>query len=273
MRLGWIGPLIHKSRRDSAGISPKSNADRASFLKNPPHNPFPTFSCNTSLKREEFFQELSSRNGQGVPKSMMSRFFSVGVSWVTLILLLPPSSMCAAAAPPSKSPGNSSQLVKPNRTLPVVQPPSMRLEFSAQPTVQEIMQARVFEEPLVPIGGEPVPDENSALATALLGYSNRSDLDDFYSLTGFLEKHPQSPWRAALLTDLGLEYFKTARYSKALTAWQEAWSLGQNANNASGKLLADRAACELAGLYSRLGRMTELEALLKSVEEIGRAHV
>jgi hypothetical protein len=64
---------------------------------------------------------------------------------------------------------------------------------------------------LVPIGGEPSADENAALAAALLGYAKRSGPDDFSSLTAFLETHPKSPWRAALLTDLGLEYYNTAR--------------------------------------------------------------
>jgi hypothetical protein len=43
--------------------------------------------------------------------------------------------------------------------------------------------------------------------------------------------------------------------------------VGQKATDAKGKFLADRAVCDLAGLYSRLGRMTELEALLKSIEK------
>ncbi|MBI3867394.1 MAG: hypothetical protein HY299_02600 [Verrucomicrobia bacterium] len=154
-----------------------------------------------------------------------------------------------------------------NRTLPKVQPPKTELEFSANPTTQEIFRARVFEEPLVPIGGEPSGEENAALAAALLGYAKRSSPDDFASLTGFLERHPQSPWRAGLLTCLGLNYYNTAYYSRALEAWQDAWALGQKATDAKGKFLADRAVCELAGLYSRLGRMTELEALLKSVEK------
>ena len=117
----------------------------------------------------------------------------------------------------------------------------------------------------MPIGGEPTSEENSALAAALLGYAKRSGPDDFSSLTGFLDKHPESVWRAALLTYLGLEYYHTAYYSRALEAWQAAWVLGQKATDAKGKFLADRAVCELAGLYSRLGRMTELETLLKSV--------
>lgn len=152
-----------------------------------------------------------------------------------------------------------------NRTVPKVEPPKTGLEFSAQPTVEEICRARVFEEPLVPVGGEPSAEENAALAAALLGYAKRSGPDDFASLTGFLERHPNSPWRAALLTGLGIEYYNTAYYSRALEAWEEAWTLGQKATDAKGKFLADRAVCELAGLYSRLGRMAELEGLLKSV--------
>jgi RHS repeat-associated protein len=155
---------------------------------------------------------------------------------------------------------------KVNRTVPHVQPLGTRLQFSDNPTTPEIFRARVFEEPLVPIGGEPSAGENAALATALLGYAKRSGPDDFSSLTEFLEKHPKSAWRAALLTDLGLEYYNTAHYSLALEAWQKAWTLARDAADIKGKAIADRAGGELAFMYARLGRMTELEALLKSVE-------
>jgi RHS repeat-associated protein len=156
-----------------------------------------------------------------------------------------------------------------NRTIPDVNRPKTGLEFSAHPTTQEIFLARVFEEPLVPIGGEPSPDENAALAAALVGYAKRSGPDDFISLTGFLEKHPKSPWRAALLTDLGLEFYNTAHYSLALGAWEKAWPLAKDSTDRKGSAIADRAAGELAFMYARLGRMTELEALLKSLEDRG----
>src|SRR5262245_53355734 len=104
---------------------------------------------------------------------------------------------------------HAASAISPNRTLPKVQPPKTGLEFSTSPTPEEIFRARVFEEPLVPIGGEPSAEENAALAAALIGYSKRSGPDDFASLTGFLEAHPQTPWRAALLTDLGLEFYNT----------------------------------------------------------------
>lgn len=159
--------------------------------------------------------------------------------------------------------------VVPNRTLPKVNPPKTGLEFSALPTTHEITSARVFEESLVPIGVEPSADENAALAAALLEYAKRSSPDDFSSLATFLEKHPKSPWRAALLTSLGIEYYNTAYYSRALEAWQEAWSLSERATELRGKFVADRAVCELAALYSRLGRTTELAELLESVEQRG----
>jgi len=161
--------------------------------------------------------------------------------------------------------------VKVNRSVPQVQPPKTTLEFSANPTSQEIFRARVFEEPLVPIGGEPSAQENGSLAAALQKYARRGSPDDFASLTGFLENHPESPWCAALLTDLGLEYYNTAHYSLALEAWEKAWPLAKDARDLKGKAIADRAVGELTSLYARLGRMTELEALLKSVE--GRVFV
>lgn len=184
-------------------------------------------------------------------------FFSVGA-----FALVPLPSVAADA-------GATVVALKEKGTVPQLEPPKAALEFSASPTTQELFRARVFEEPLVPIGGEPNAAENSALAAALLGYSQRTSPDDFGSLTDFLAQHPKSAWRAALLTGLGLEYYNTAHYSKTFEAWREAWKLSQNATDAKGKAIADRAAGELAYMYARLGMMTELEALLQSVEGRG----
>jgi len=156
--------------------------------------------------------------------------------------------------------------------------PKTGLAFPAAPGVQDFFRARVFEEPLVPVGSEPTVAENADLAAALIGYSKRSGPDDFSSLTGFLQQHPQSPWAAALLTDLGLEYYHTARYSLALEAWAEAWALAKDATDSKGRALADRAFGELIYMNARLGRMDEIQALLEATEHrpvmgpaIGRA--
>lgn len=141
--------------------------------------------------------------------------------------------------------------------------------LSTNPTARDISLARHFEEPLVPVGAEPTQSENAALASALLGYSQRSSPDDFSSLTGFLAVYPECPWSVALLTNLGLEYYRTGYYSKALAVWGKAWELGRAATDLKSKAIADRAVGELAYMHARLGQMAELEALLESVE--GRA--
>ena len=122
----------------------------------------------------------------------------------------------------------------PNRTLPHVETPLTGLHFSSNPSEAEIFMAQVFDEPLVPIGGKPTPAENAALAVALGAHAQRTSPDQFSNLTGFLAQHPESPWRAALLTGLGLEYYQAAYYSRALEAWREAWALGQQASDAKG---------------------------------------
>jgi RHS repeat-associated protein len=147
------------------------------------------------------------------------------------------------------------------------QPDSGRLEFSASPQPEEFFRARIFQEPLVPFGVEPAATENADLAKALTGYSQRSGPDDFSSLTAFLRAHPDSPWAPALLTDLGLEYYNTAHYSLALEAWEKAWTLAKGATDLKAKAVADRAIGELAYMYARLGRMTELDELLQSVKD------
>jgi hypothetical protein len=71
---------------------------------------------------------------------------------------------------------------------------------------------------------------------------------------------------AALLTNLGLEYYNTGHYSKALEAWRQAWELAKTATDPKGKAIADRAVGELAYMLARVGRMAETEALLSSVD-------
>src|SRR5437667_7964078 len=95
-----------------------------------------------------------------------------------------------------------------NKTDPKVDHPRA-LFLSANSTPQDIFKARIFEEPLLPIGADPTPTENAALAAALAAYSNRTGPDDFSGLTGFLAAYPESPWNAALLTGLRLEPLNT----------------------------------------------------------------
>ena len=133
--------------------------------------------------------------------------------------------------------------------------------FPANPTAEDIFQARLFEEPLVPLGAKPSPEENAQLARALLAWSQRRDNDDVASLTRFLAARPESPWRVALLTNLGTVYYRTGHFSKCLDAWEKAWQAGRDHEHP----LVDRALGELAKMRARLGHMAELEALFREV--------
>jgi RHS repeat-associated protein len=137
--------------------------------------------------------------------------------------------------------------------------------FSSSPTAHEIYRSRLFEEPLVPIGPDPEPKGNAALARVLTAYSQRENPEDFSHLTSFLDAHPNSSWKPSLLLNLGLEYYRTGRYSKALEVWREAWERGKSAPDRKGKALADRAFGELVYMEARLGHMAELDETLRSV--------
>jgi RHS repeat-associated protein len=141
-----------------------------------------------------------------------------------------------------------------------------RIMMSVTPTVRDIFSAHYFGEPLVPVGADPTQADNAALVAALDRQAKRAGLDDFSAILDFLEAYPNSPWNAALLTNLGLEYYHAGHYSKCLDAWARAWQLGREATDIRGKALADRAVGELACMHSRLGHMAELDTLLRSVE-------
>ena len=152
-----------------------------------------------------------------------------------------------------------------NRALPIVQSPSAELRFSANPTDEEISAAHVFAEPLAPTAPTTLP-ENKELAQALSAFVQRIDGDDFGAITGFLESHPNSPWRASLLTDLGIIWRHEGRFSKALPAWEEAWQSAKNATDRKAKAIADQALGELVELDARLGRYDQLQALLNEIK-------
>ncbi len=137
---------------------------------------------------------------------------------------------------------------------------------AATPTDADIFRSGTFLEPLVPIGGKTASEENIALQKAIDLCANSKDQDDHAAILTFLEKFPKSPWRAALLTNLGLEYRRTGWFLKALSAWEEAWRLSKDETSNMGKGLADRAFAELVELYARLGRKEDVEKLLKEID-------
>lgn len=143
---------------------------------------------------------------------------------------------------------------------------SAEVRLSESPSEQELCRCRVFEEGLVPVGGSPSPAENRALARALQAFLDRSSSEDFSALTGFLDIYPQTVWRAALLLNLGNEFYAQARYSRALEAWEQAWADSKSAVAPSAVALANRALGELVKMHARIGRFERLEELFREIE-------
>ncbi len=153
-----------------------------------------------------------------------------------------------------------------NRKVPATQPVTSFPVFSTEPTDQEITRARVFGEPLVPVGGTTGTAENLSLANALGSYLRRQDPEDTTPLVEFLESHPGSSWRASLLTNVGSVYRRSGRLSKALAVWEQAWRLSREESDERGRAVGDRAVSELAALNAGLGRCGRLEALVAEID-------
>jgi len=168
-----------------------------------------------------------------------------------------PLPVAAASAPPT---------VRVNRTVPTVTPVSATPVFSASAPDSEIMRARVFPEPLVPVGGVSDALENRALASALTAYVERGSPETTGDLDAFLRQYPHSRWRAALLTNLGLVLRRTGYVSRALLFWEDAWALSKDATDRPTRQLADRALGELFELNARLGRADVLEQWFTAIE-------
>ena len=119
------------------------------------------------------------------------------------------------------------------------------------------------------MGAEPTAQDNADFAAALIRYVECVDPDDFSALTAFLDAHPGSPWAGGLLTNLGLVYYRRGYYSRALQAWSSACEVAMPITDPAPRPLADRAVGELAYMLAKVGRVSELDTLLKAVADRG----
>lgn len=129
----------------------------------------------------------------------------------------------------------------------------------------ELFAWRGLPEPLVPTGDDVMSEEIADLVTALNHFSNRKQGDDFTALEEYVASHPQSPWKMAVLTNLGVLYYKAGYFSKTMPTFLNAWEAGKNATEINARRLADRAAGEYAKMLARLGRYEDLKAFLASL--------
>jgi YD repeat-containing protein len=107
--------------------------------------------------------------------------------------------------------------------------------------------------------------QDRAVLRAVDAFDRRSNPDDFTSLTNFLAAHPHSPWRIAILTNLGIDYLHDGYFSRALDVWRQAWRDGRDLGNNRVKPLVDLAVGELATLHAALGHERRLSALLTEI--------
>jgi YD repeat-containing protein len=195
------------------------------------------------------------------------------VTWSIPVAAATPLAPKRGAEPPAvrgdaqaKAQDQKAQRRPPNRTAPQVKAPPLEPTFTTWPKDEEFFRARVFAEPLVPIG-TTTPEENAALARALKAYLKGGGGEKTDDLVAFLEGRQLSPWRASLQLNLGIVYRRTGFFTRALHSWEEAWGIAKKATDPRGRAVAGRAAGELAQLNARLGNQDRLEALFAEADK------
>jgi tetratricopeptide (TPR) repeat protein len=153
-----------------------------------------------------------------------------------------------------------------NRKRPQVTPPPAFALFSETPSAEEFFRARVFGEPLVPVGGEPSVEENRALAKAIETFQRAGDIEKTEPFEEFLRNYPSSPWRASLLGNVGGTYRQANRFTKAEKAYEQAWQLARSEEGRMASAVADKALADLLDLHMIFGRQEPIERLLAEAE-------
>lgn len=137
------------------------------------------------------------------------------------------------------------------------------------PIAQRLRTVALFEEPLVPSKTTTI-EEDQALAAAVESYKRQKNFDDFRVFEDFLSSHSDSGWRVSLLTNLGLANYHYGYFSKAISAWEDAWREGRDIEEYDAKVAVDRAIGELLRMHARLGHS---DRLAKLFEEMGNRSV
>lgn len=153
--------------------------------------------------------------------------------------------------------------VEPTRTLPSFVPHTGRLTFSETPTTDEIFGSGVFEEPLVPIGGDPSAAENIALAGAIERVHAGDAREGRAALGAFLVAHPATVWRASVLATLGSMEAGSHAYTRALESYDAAWRLAKDASGSDAKAVADFAISQAIALAASFGQLEKAETRIK----------
>ena len=160
------------------------------------------------------------------------------------------------------------------RTLPLcavwlllaLMPGASAQELPPSASEQTIFLWRGLPEPLVPTASDDT-EERTRLIQALNRFAARSEPDDFSALEAFLNEHPDSPWRVAVATNLGLFQYRSGYFSRCIDSYKKAWELGEGVEDPKVRALADLAGGEYVKMLSRLGRMDEIRTFLEQVKD------
>ncbi len=152
-----------------------------------------------------------------------------------------------------------------NRTVPHVTPPPLTVAFGDAPTTLELTHARVLPEALLPVG-EPTASDNRALARALEAFATADRPHAAAELETFVVEHWMSPWRAAVLVNLGRLRWQEGYFSRAARYWDEAWTLAKDATDPHAHTVADIALGEWLTQATTFGQIEALQARLTEVE-------
>jgi RHS repeat-associated protein len=167
-----------------------------------------------------------------------------------------------AATTPYGSPAS----VVVNRSRPKTFVPPLFAGFSARPSDADFFKTRVFREVLVPVGRATAAAENAALGAALNQYTQSRSPDAIEPILTFLDQHPDSPWRASLLVNVGFAFKASGAYRRALSAWDEAWRLAKSENTDRGRAVANRAVGEWLALSMSLQQRSAVATRLREID-------
>lgn len=156
-----------------------------------------------------------------------------------------------------------------NRLSRVSEAPQPLLsDLSKRPTRRELESIRIDGLALTYASNSQRLDgkEEEILGVALKLYVARSQSIDATALEGYISENPASPWVPSLKITVGKHLYHQGRFSEALAHFEESWNALKGSNDQRVIEASVSAAAELAGLYARLGRMDELEAVLEAIE-------
>ncbi|MDR2031681.1 MAG: hypothetical protein LBP86_05390, partial [Azoarcus sp.] len=162
------------------------------------------------------------------------------------LLLFPLPTLAAAASPPSEHAAAASAFD----------------DFARLDTPHTI-------EPLLSAGS--TPEETAALADALERWGRRVSPLDRGALQAFLAAHPNSPWKAALLGNLGLSALEEGRYTQALADFEAAWQAGKDIAQPRVRAFVERIGGELVKLHTQLGHARAVALYLPEMSSRLRA--